>query len=80
MTVRLARDGTVELHGVCPIEDAQTLHEHLLSVPDSPVDWRACSQAHTAVIQVLMASGAVLRGPPAGELLCMWLDPAMKPG
>ncbi len=78
MTVRLSADGSIELNGFCPIEDAETLQRHLLAAPRATVDWRSCAQAHTAVIQVLMASEAVLRGPPAGDFLRIRLDPLMK--
>ena len=79
MTVRLSPDGTIELDGICTIEDAETLQQHLLAATRATVDWRSCEQAHTAVIQVLMASKTVLRGPPAGDFLRIHLDPLMKP-
>ena len=79
MTVRLSADGTIELDGICTIEDAEALLQHLLAAPGVTVDWRSCEQAHTAVIQVLMASQGVLRGPPAGDFLRNRLDPLMKP-
>ena len=78
MTVRLSADGTIELDGICAIEDAETLLQHLLAAPRATVDWRSCEQAHTAVIQVLMASKPVLRGPPAGDFLRLRLEPLMK--
>jgi hypothetical protein len=78
MTVRLSADGTIELDGICTIEDAETLLQHLLTAPGVTVDWRSCEQAHTAVIQVLMASQAILRGPPAGDFLRTHLEPLMK--
>lgn len=78
MTVRLAEDGAVELVGDCPLEDAGRLQQQLLAKAGAPVDWRACTTAHAAVIQVLLASGAVLRGPPAGHFLKMHLDPLFK--
>ena len=78
MTVRVSTDGTIELGGICPIEDAETLQRHLLDMPGAVVDWRACVQAHTAVIQVLVASRAKLTGPPAGEFLRTRLDPLLQ--
>ncbi|HYJ18061.1 MAG TPA: hypothetical protein VEW72_02690 [Burkholderiales bacterium] len=73
MTIRRSADGTIELDGICPIEDAETLQRYLLAAPGAAVDWRSCRQAHTAVIQVLMASAAVLHGPPAGATLALLL-------
>jgi hypothetical protein len=79
MTVRLAADGTIELDGVCTIEDAQALQQHLLDTPGAVVDWHLCVQAHTAVIQVLLASRTIPRGTPAGEFLKARIDPLLKP-
>ena len=69
MTVCLAPDGSIELDGVCPSEDAETLQQHLIANPATSVDWRSCVAAHTAVIQVLLAAKPPLRGPPAGDFL-----------
>ena len=35
MTVRLAADGTIELDGVCPIEDAEKLQQYLIADPQA---------------------------------------------
>ena len=78
MTIRLSADGTIELNGICPIEDAEALQQHLLTIPLATVDWRSCVQAHTAVIQVLMASQALLHGPPAGDFLRIQVEPVMR--
>jgi hypothetical protein len=77
MTVRRAPDGTIELDGVCPIEDAESLHRHLLENPRSTVDWSACDSAHTAVIQILLALQPTLRGPPRGDFLREYIDPLL---
>jgi len=69
MTVRLARDGSIELDGVCPSDDAEKIQQHLIADPAASVDWRLCVAAHTAVIQVLLAAKPPLRGPPAGDFL-----------
>lgn len=77
MTVRLAEDATLRLEGNCPMEDAEVLLWHLLESPGATVDWRACERLHTAVVQVLLASGAPLLGPPAGAFLRHWLEPIL---
>lgn len=77
MTVRTAADGTIELSGDCPLEDAEPLLRLLLSATPAVVDWRQCRAAHTAVIQVLMAAGPTLRGPPADDRLAGWVAPAL---
>jgi len=75
LTVRLVSGSVIELEGICPIEDAEPLLRHLLSAPHATVDWRACEQAHTAVIQILLAAGVPLRGPPAGAILRDHVEP-----
>jgi hypothetical protein len=77
MTVRLSTAGAILLEGACPDEDAEALLEYLAAYPAAQVDWRACEAAHTAVIQVLMASGAQLLGPPRGQALRDWVVPAL---
>ena len=78
MTVRLSSDGTIELDGICSIEDADALQKHMLTSRAAVVDWRTCTYAHTAVIQILIAFKPVLRGPPAGDSLRLLIDPLMK--
>ena len=79
MTVRLSADRTVLLEGACPIEDAEALQRQLIDNPGGPVDWRACTAAHTAVIQILLAARPVLRGPPENEFLRNCIEPLLQP-
>lgn len=72
--VRNAPDQIV-LTGECPSSDAEALLTALLETPHARVDWRGCDSAHTAVIQVLMASRAVLVGPPRSEFLATYVAP-----
>lgn len=76
MTVNLVDPKTIELSGICPLEDAETLFQSLLENEGAAVDWTKCEQAHTAVVQVLMASRRPLRGPPAGGFLRAHIEPA----
>jgi hypothetical protein len=69
MTVGLAADGTIRLDGVCPVGDAEPLLRLLTDHHDATVDWRGCEEAHTAVIQILLAARPKLLGPPASEFL-----------
>ena len=78
MTVRVSTDGTIELDGVCPIEDAEKLQHYLLANREAVVDWRSCSSAHTAVIQILLAAKPPLRGPAQSDFLRNHLDPLMQ--
>ena len=77
MTVNLVGPKTIELSGNCPLEDAEVLFQSLLENEGAAVDWTKCEQAHTAVVQVLMASGRPLRGPPAGEFLKAHIESAV---
>lgn len=78
MTIRLSAHGAIELDGTCGSEEADALLQHLLSTPAAPVDWRACTYAHTAIIQILLAARPVLRGPPASDFLRTYLAPAVS--
>jgi hypothetical protein len=75
MTVRAGGDGIIELVGVCPSADAEPLLQLLLANPGATVDWHDCRDAHTAVVQVLIAAGARLLGSPADARLKAWVAP-----
>lgn len=77
MTVRPGAGAEILLEGECPAEDAEALLGCILTQPHATVDWRHCDYAHTAVIQVLLASGLELRGPPRAAFLREVLEPAM---
>jgi hypothetical protein len=69
MTVTVTAQGVVLLEGVCPIEDADILLRRLSEDPDATVDWSDCKQAHTAVIQVMLAAAPKIIGAPADIFL-----------
>jgi hypothetical protein len=69
MTVTISTQGTVEIAGACPVEDAEVLLQYFLSAPHAPVDWSACESAHSAVIQVLLVAGACPVGTPKSQFL-----------
>jgi hypothetical protein len=77
MTVHGAGDGMIVLSGNCPVEDAEALVRLLLADPAAEVDWCACDEAHTAVIQVLLACGRRTRGPPQSRFLRDWVEPLL---
>jgi hypothetical protein len=79
MTIRLSPDDTIELHGICPLEDAERLQQYLLADPRAAVDWRSCSGAHTSVIQILLAARPILRGPPENDFLRDCIAPLLTP-
>jgi hypothetical protein len=77
MTVALHDLNTIRLIGACLAEDAETLLQQLVANPQAQIDWRGCESAHTSVVQVLLASGRRLQGPPAGEFLQRFIAPAL---
>lgn len=77
MTVRRSDDGTLLLEGVCPIEDAEVLLQLLQTGPAVALDWTKCRQMHTAVLQVILASGMIPQGPCGDALVRQWLAPKL---
>lgn len=69
MSIHVGADGTIELSGNCPVEDAELLLQQLLDNPRAPVAWRACESAHAAVIQVLLVARVAPTGTPISPFL-----------
>jgi hypothetical protein len=78
VSISQSSDGTILLEGACLDDDAELLLAMLSSTPAAPVDWRLCTAAHSAVLQVLLASGAHVTGPPADPGLARWLAPLLR--
>jgi hypothetical protein len=57
------------LSGDCPLEDAEPLLRWLAEDPGASVDWSGCDQAHTAVVQVLMAVKPRIVGSPTNSFV-----------
>jgi hypothetical protein len=77
MTVRLTNEGAIMLVGECPVDDAETLLEHLQARREGPVDWSGCTRLHTAVWQVLMAAKPKLVGECGDEFVRTWAGTAV---
>ncbi len=77
MTVSRDADGTIRLSGDCDAADAEALLRHLGADPGAAVDWRGCTRAHAAVVQVLMALRPALSGPPADDFLQRHVAPLL---
>jgi hypothetical protein len=75
MTVRRSEAGVVILEGECPVEDAEPLLQLLQTSPAPTVDWTTCSYLHTAVVQVILASGFAPVGPCGDAWARQWLAP-----
>jgi len=77
MTVRRSKDGTIVLEGVCPVEDAEPLLQMLQNMPTAGIDWTQCNQLHTAVLQIILASGTPSIGPCGDAWVAQWLGPEL---
>jgi hypothetical protein len=77
VTVRLSDEGVIVLEAVCGSDEAEALLQYLSAAPGAHVDWRRCTQAHTAIVQILLAARPVLHGPPAGDVLRDHVEPAV---
>ncbi|KQT69073.1 MULTISPECIES: hypothetical protein [unclassified Aureimonas] len=59
------REGVVALKGACTIEEAEALHEAVRDLGDARFDLSGTSYMHTAIVQVILASGGTLAARPA---------------
>lgn len=75
MTVRRDDNGTIVLEGVCPVEDAEPLLQMLQTTPTAEVSWTQCPQLHTAVLQVIIASGSVPIDRCGDPWVAQWVAP-----
>jgi hypothetical protein len=76
MTVRMADGGRIVLEGDCGAEDAETLVRLLQETQGSTVEWTSCRRLHTAVFQVLMATGLRIAGPCGDS----WIEKCVTEG
>jgi len=72
VTVCRSDNGTIVLDGTCPVEDAEALLQLLQATPTAEIDWTQCRQLHTAVFQVILASGAATIGPCGDVWVARW--------
>ena len=70
---------TVHLSGACLLAEAELLQQHLAANRSMRVDWRDCTHAHTAVLQVLLAARPQLVGPPANAFLQVYMMELLTP-
>jgi hypothetical protein len=77
MTVRLAGE-VIILEGDCPVEEAEPLLELLSANPGAAVDWSACGQLHTSLVQVLLAIRPPVNGDPENPFLRHWIAALMR--
>ena len=72
MTVRLAGE-VIILEGDCPVDEAEPLLELLSANPGASVDWSACGELHTSLVQVLLAIRPPMKGDPENPFLRRWI-------
>jgi hypothetical protein len=77
VTVRRSDASTIILDGVCSVEDAEPLLQMLQTTPAAAVDWTPCRQMHTAVLQVILASGTAPVGSCGDAWVAQWLAPEL---
>ncbi len=75
MTVRKREDGVIAMEGRCSLDESETLLMLLSESADPIVDWSACDDAHSAVLQVLLAARPTLIGIPRGRFLRDFIAP-----
>lgn len=78
MSVHL-EDGVIRLEGACGVEEAEPLSA-LLQAQSGPIDMSQCRQAHSAVLQVLLAFAPPIRGLPLDPLLQQALRSVLPSG
>jgi len=81
MTLLFDED-TVQIDGVCGVEEALPLLEFLQHRGAARIDMRSCSHLHSAALQVLMATaasdtGARVTALPEEAFLRRWLTPLL---
>jgi hypothetical protein len=74
MTVTRRDSEGIILEGTCGAEDAEPLLQMLIETPGARLDWRPCSQLHTAVAQVVLTAGPVVEGPCGDAWIEKWLS------
>lgn len=74
MSVSRGQNGDILLSGVVELAESEALLRLLIDNPEAVIDWRGCESCHTAALQVLLAAGRPMIGPPAGEFLRRWVN------
>lgn len=77
MTIAMGAPDRIDLSGICPADDAEILLQHLLAHPEASIDWSGCEKAHSAVVQVLIASRRSVLGTPGGTFMRAFVAPAV---
>jgi len=66
-------DTVARLSGVVTVQEAEPLLEWVQAHPNGTLDLADCEHLHTAVLQVLLRTGAVRQLEPTDPDLALWL-------
>lgn len=70
------KKSVAHLTGVCTVEEAEQLLAWALAHPSARADLSRCDHVHSAVLQVLLATGLKVSRPPAAPRLAGLFDSA----
>jgi anti-anti-sigma regulatory factor len=71
---------TATLTGVVTVEEAQPLHEWLLTREDARVDLSGATHIHTAALQVMAVARPRVAAPCHDPFLSAWIEPLLTNG
>jgi hypothetical protein len=74
VSLRRDADGTIVLHGSCPVDEADALHRLLLSDPTARLDWTQCNHLHSAILQLVLAARPILTGACGDPFINRWIS------
>lgn len=63
------QENVVSIEGHCPIDEAEPLFETLRGIEDPIFDLSRATSLHTAIVQLVLASSATVRGVPSDKVL-----------
>jgi hypothetical protein len=66
-------ENVVRLNGLCAIEEAEALHQALCGMERPIFDLTEAAHLHAAIVQLIMASGGMVRGLPTDLALAACL-------
>lgn len=69
--------GTARFEGVCAVDEALPLAEWLEEAAEPRVDLGACTELHTALLQLLLAARPAVAVPPEDPFLRRWVAPLL---
>lgn len=72
MPLELDHD-TLRLQGKCRLEEAEALREALNQAPNLALDLSACTEMHTGILQLLLASNITPSAWPDDHFYKNWL-------